>query len=74
MSPTAGGLHGERVGRDGRVRLGGKLGEQVWSSWPDTQRGLVSAEFTVATPELKAKAEQAFGPGVVELRSVLQEI
>jgi hypothetical protein len=26
---NAGGLHGERVGRDGRVRLGGQLGEHV---------------------------------------------
>jgi len=55
-------------------QLSDQLGEMVWSSWPDTQRGLVSAEVTVATPELKAKAEQAFGPGVVELRSVLQAI
>jgi hypothetical protein len=55
-------------------QLSDELGEQVWSSWPDTQRGLVSAEVTVATPELRAKADQAFGPGLVELRAVLTPV
>lgn len=50
------------------------LGTDVWSSTPDTQRGVVSAQVTVVTDELQAAADDHFGPGLVELQGSLNPV
>jgi len=59
---------------DIQSRLADVLGVDVWASWPDTQRGLVVAQVTLATDELRAAADAELGPGLVELTGALKPL
>jgi hypothetical protein len=48
------------------------LGVTVWASAPDTLAGNVRAQVTVLTDELQARADEAFGPGMVVLEGTLR--
>jgi hypothetical protein len=50
------------------------LGVDVWSSWTDPTRGVVVAQVTLATDEVRAAAEAAYGAGVIELNPTLKPL
>lgn len=55
-------------------RLPDVLGVDVWGSWTDPTRGLVVAQVTVATDEVREAAEKEFGAGLVELSPALKPV
>ena len=55
-------------------QLADVLGVDVWSSWTDPTRGVVVAQVTLATDEVRAAAAAAFGAGVVELNPTLKPL